>query len=301
MWDALIISPFTNFLLLIYALLGHDFVIAILVFTVIFRMITFPLTAQQQKSAKAMQELQPKIKELQKKYGKEQQKLQQEQMKLMREAGVNPFGGCLPLIIQMVIFIGLYQVIMLVLAVDPLQMLNLAKQLQSPVWRGLWDLLNVSLSSLIPLNHRFLWLDLGQPDPTFLLAIVVVITTYLQQKLMTPPSADPQSRSMNQMMTLYMPIMFGIFVMSAPSGLGLYWLISNLIGIAQYWLIGPPQAATTPKPSAAPSAKSVAESPAPPAISTSVEPADKLQDKPVTMPPAGPVPHLPVKKRRRKR
>ena len=296
MWDSLIITPFTNFLLLIYALLGHDFVIALLVFTIFFRLITFPLTAQQQKSAKAMQELQPRLQELQKKYGKDRQRFQEEQLKLMREAGVNPFGGCLPLIIQMVIFIGLYNVITLVLAVNPLQMLNLAKQLQSSLWRGVWDLLNISLSSLIPLNHRFLWLDLGQPDPTFLLAIVVVITTYLQQKLMTPPSADPQSQSMNQMMTLYMPIMFGIFVMSAPSGLGLYWLISNLVGIAQYRLIGPPQPAATPK-----QPKPVAESPAPPALSASAKPADKPQDKPVTTPPAGPVPHLPVKKRKRKR
>jgi len=69
--------------------------------------------------------------------------------------------------------------------------------------------------------------------------IVVVATTYWQQKIMTPPSADPQSKSMNQMMTLYMPLMFGMFVMNAPSGLGIYWLISNLVGVAQYKLIGP--------------------------------------------------------------
>ena len=131
MWDALIINPFTNVLLLIYDLLGHNFAIAILVFTVVIRAITYPLTIQQQKSAKAMQELQPKLKELQKKYAKDKEKLNQETMKLYKEAGVNPLGGCLPLCCNFPIFIGLYQVIMLVMAVNPLQMLNLSKHIKS--------------------------------------------------------------------------------------------------------------------------------------------------------------------------
>ena len=232
MWDALIISPFTNFLLLIYALLGHDFVIAILVFTVFFRMLTFPLTAQQQKSAKAMQAMQPQLQALQKKYAKDKEALNKETMKLYQEAGINPLGGCLPMLLQFPVFIGLYQVIMLVMAINPLQLFNLSKHLYSFL---------PQLAPLLPLNNRFLWLDLGQPDLFYILPVLVVVTTWWQQKVMTPPSADPQSQAMNKQMALMMPLMFGYFVMVSPSGLGLYWLISNLIGVAQYWMVGSPQ------------------------------------------------------------
>jgi YidC/Oxa1 family membrane protein insertase len=243
MWDTLIISPFTNILLLIYGLLGHNFAIAILVFTVIIRLVTYPLTAQQQKSARAMQDLQPRIKELQKKYAKDKDKQNQEMMTLYKEAGVNPLGGCLPLLLQFPILIGLYQVIMLVMAVNPLQMLNLTKHLQGPLTLGISNLLHTPVASFVPLNDRFLWLSLGQADPFYLLPIVVVATTYWQQKIMTPPSTDAQSQAMNQQMAIMMPLMFGYFVMISPSGLGLYWLISNVIGIVQYWMVGKPQTA----------------------------------------------------------
>jgi YidC/Oxa1 family membrane protein insertase len=232
-WDAIIINPFTNVLLLIYELLGHNFAIAIIVFTVLIRLITYPLTVQQQKSAKAMQAMQPQLQALQKKYAKDKETLNKETMKLYQEAGINPLGGCLPMLLQFPIFIGLYQVILLVMAVNPLQLFNLSKHLYPFL---------PQLVSLLPLNNRFLWLDLGLPDPFYLLPILVVITTWWQQKVMTPPSADPQSQAMNRQMALMMPLMFGYFVMISPSGLGLYWLISNLIGVAQYWMVGRTQA-----------------------------------------------------------
>jgi YidC/Oxa1 family membrane protein insertase len=232
-WDAIIINPFTNVLLLIYELLGHNFAIAIIVFTVLIRLITYPLTVQQQKSAKAMQAMQPQLQALQKKYAKDKETLNKETMKLYQEAGINPLGGCLPMLLQFPIFIGLYQVILLVMAVNPLQLFNLSKHLYPFL---------PQLVSLLPLNNRFLWLDLGLPDPFYLLPILVVITTWWQQKVMTPPSADPQSQAMNRQMALMMPLMFGYFVMISPSGLGLYWLISNLIGVAQYWMVGRSQA-----------------------------------------------------------
>lgn len=255
MWDALIISPFTNILLLIYGLLGRNFAVAILVFTVLIRLITYPLTIQQQKSAKAMQELQPKLKELQKKYAKDKDKLNQETMALYKEAGINPLGGCLPLLLQFPVFIGLYQVIMLVMAVNPLQMLDLSRHLQGPFSQFVSGILNTSLAGLVPLNERFLWLNLGQADPFYLLPIVVVLTTYWQQKMMTPPSADPSSQAMNQQMAIMMPLMFGYFVMISPSGLGLYWLISNVIGIVQYWMVGTPQMAPAKTSAVAPPKK----------------------------------------------
>ena len=236
MWDTLIINPFTNVLLLIYDLLGHDFAIAIIVFTVLVRLITYPLTVQQQKSTKAMQQMQPQLQALQKKHAKDKEALNKETMKLYQEAGINPLGGCLPMLLQFPVFIGLYQVIMLVMAIGPLQLFNLSKHLYSFL---------PQLAPLLPLNNRFLWLDLGQPDLFYILPVLVVVTTWWQQKVMTPPSADPQSQAMNKQMALMMPLMFGYFVMISPSGLGLYWLISNLIGVAQYWMVGRSQTPAT--------------------------------------------------------
>jgi YidC/Oxa1 family membrane protein insertase len=131
---------------------------------------------------------------------------------------------------------------MLVMAINPLQLFNLSTHLYAFL---------PQLVSLLPLNNRFLWLDLGHPDPFYILPIVVVLTTYWQQKLMTPPSTDSQAEAMNRQMALMMPLMFGYFVMVSPSGLGLYWLISNVIGIGQYWLVGRSQTAPA-KPGAPP-------------------------------------------------
>jgi YidC/Oxa1 family membrane protein insertase len=144
-----------------------------------------------------------------------------------------------------------------------LQLLDLGKHLQGPLSQLVSSILNTSLASFIPLNDRFLWLNLGQADPLYVLPIVVVITTYWQQKMMTPPSADSQSQAMNRQMAIMMPLMFGYFVMISPSGLGLYWLISNVIGIVQYWLVGRPQTAPA---AATPGAASKAITPPPKAV-----------------------------------
>src|SRR5690242_7930643 len=111
MWDSLIITPFVNVLLFIYTLIGHNFGIAIILFTILIRLVTHPLTAQQLKGTQAMQNLQKdkRYLEIQKKYKDDREKLSQEQMKLYKEMGINPFGSCLPTLIQFPIIIGLYQ------------------------------------------------------------------------------------------------------------------------------------------------------------------------------------------------
>ena len=108
-----------NALLWLYTLLAGQFWLAIIVFTIIVRLAMTPLMLPQQRSAKKMQELQPRLKELQKKYGKDREKLSQEQMKLYREAGVNPLGGCLPMLVQFPIWIGLYRSIIVALGYQP--------------------------------------------------------------------------------------------------------------------------------------------------------------------------------------
>jgi YidC/Oxa1 family membrane protein insertase len=228
-WYLIIANPVLNVLVALTQILGGSFGLAIIALTVIVRLISWPLTKRQLNSTKAMQEMQPKIQELQKKYGKNQQKLQQEMMKLYKEAGINPLGCIWPMLIQLPIWIALYQAIMSALATTPESLLGLAQRLYS------WDIVNQA----IPLSSQFLWLDLSQPDPYLILAIIVGGTMWVQQKMTTAPTVDPRQQSTNRMMTLLMPLMFGFLTLMFPSGLALYWAVSNIIGIVtQYFVTG---------------------------------------------------------------
>ena len=240
MWNTLILNPMINTLLVIYSFLGQNFGLAIIVFTILVRLITYPLTAQQMKSTHKMQELQKskKWQEVQKKFKDDREKLSQEQMKLYKEMGVNPFGSCLPTLIQFPIIIGLYQAVIRVLAVTPIQLVDLS--------RHIYPFINAS--ALIPINNNFLWMDLSLPEKDFglaiggigipILAILVVITTYLQSKLMTPPSTGEQGAQMTQAMNLYMPLFMGYLAYTFSSGLALYFVASNLVGVLQYAAMG---------------------------------------------------------------
>ncbi len=242
MWDLLIIHPFTNLLLWIYDLLGpgpHMFGVAIILFTILIRLITWPLNTQQLKSAKVMQDLQndKEWQDIQKKYAKDRERLAQEQMRIYRERGINPFASCLPTLIQFPIIIGLYQSIIRALAATPLGLLQLA--------RSIYPFMNIA--GIIPINSKFLWMDLGSPEHINVfglalpsLAIIVALTTYLQTKLTMPPSTNPndQTAAMNSMMSIYMPLLLGYFALSFASGLAVYFITSNVLGIVQYAAMG---------------------------------------------------------------
>ncbi|MBC7315552.1 MAG: membrane protein insertase YidC [Chloroflexi bacterium] len=228
-WREGLIRPMLNTLLFLYAYLGRSFVIAIAVFTILLRLITLPLTIKQVRASRKMAEVQPKMAELQKKYGGDKERLVQEQQRLYKEAGVSPLGGCLPTLIQFPIWIGLYQSINSILADTPLELMSLAKNVYGG-FRAIVDIL--------PLQSHFLWLNLARPDPTpFVLPVLVAGTMWLQQKLMTQPATDPQQASMNQTMQLMMPLMFGYFTTQFSSGLAIYFVISNVIGIVMQWAI----------------------------------------------------------------
>jgi YidC/Oxa1 family membrane protein insertase len=242
MWDTLILNPMINALLLIYDLLWNNFGLAIIVFTIVIRLITLPLTMQQTRSQQKMQELQgsKKWQDLQKKYKDDKQKLQQAQLELYREIGFNPLSGCLPLLIQFPIIIGLYQSITRALASTPVQLLDLSKHFY-PFIPG--------MAAQIPLNNRFLWMtDLGAPERLFLpflpgvgipvLTILVFITTWLSTKLTTPVTADSQSASMGKMMSWYMPILLAYFSYSFAAGLAIYFVVSNVLQIVQSAAMG---------------------------------------------------------------
>ena len=174
--------------------------LAIILLTVIIKMILYPLTVKQVKSMKAMQELSPKMKKIQEKYKDNPQVMQQKVGALYKEAGVNPLAGCLPLIIQMPILMGMY-----------------------------YALYNFTYPS--PEAAQFLWLpSMSESDPLYILPVLSAFTTFLQQKMTT----TEMNQQMKVMMVV-MPLFIGWISLTFPSGLVLYWVTMNVVQIAQQW------------------------------------------------------------------
>lgn len=237
-WNT-VIGIMVNMMIFIYRIVGHNFGIAIILFTILIRAVTWPLNAQQMKGATAMQEMQndKEWQAIQKKYAKDKEKLAQEQMRVYREKGINPFGSCLPTLIQFPILFALIPTITYAIGSTPLSLLKLS--------RSAYAIQNVA--ALLPLNSKFLWMDLGLPERTLLLgfsipvlALIVGLTTYVQTKLTMPPSADPndQAAQTSKMMGLYMPVMLFFFSLNYASGLAVYFITSNLLAIVQYSMMG---------------------------------------------------------------
>ncbi|MFN2304442.1 MAG: YidC/Oxa1 family membrane protein insertase [Anaerolineales bacterium] len=238
MWDTIVIQPFVNGLLLINSFV-HNFGISIILFTILIRLLTHPLTVQQFKATKAMQKLQddPRYKKMQEKYKNDRDKLAQEQMKLYQEYKINPLGSCLPTLIQLPIILGLYQAVIRAMAASPFELFRLEQIIYPRL---------INAANLLPLENKFLWMDLGQPERLTIfgfgvpiLAILVVATTFLQSKLIQPPtSANDQGAMISKSMSIYMPVLMGFMAYSLASGLAIYFLASNVFGIVQYALLG---------------------------------------------------------------
>ncbi len=174
---------------------------AIILLTIIVKMALYPLTVKQVKSMKAMQELSPKMKKIQEKYKDNPQMMQQKIGALYKDAGVNPLAGCLPLLIQMPILMGMY-----------------------------YSLYNFSYPT--PESAYFLWMtSMSDPDPLYILPVLSALTTFLQQKMTTTDSNNPQMK----MMMFIMPLFIGWISINFPSGLVLYWVTMNVVQIAQQW------------------------------------------------------------------
>ncbi|UFT99424.1 YidC family membrane integrase SpoIIIJ [Radiobacillus kanasensis] len=212
-WDEYFVYPLSWLITYFAELFSENYGLSIVIVTVLIRLVLLPLNIKQLKSSKGMQEIQPQLKELQQKYSskdaKTQQKLQQETMNLFQKNGVNPMAGCLPILVQMPILIAFYHAIMRTAEIE---------------------------------KHDFLWFQLGQPDPYFILPIVAAAATFLQQKLMMAGMSNQSNNMMPQMtMMLYMmPIMIGVTAIFFPSALALYWVVGNIFMVAQTIFIRKP-------------------------------------------------------------
>ncbi|HEV2073854.1 MAG TPA: YidC/Oxa1 family membrane protein insertase [Thermomicrobiales bacterium] len=209
LWD-----QYVDFVEWVLAQLGSVFNsggLAIIAFTIIIKTLLLPLTVKSIRSSKAMQELAPKIKELQKKHGADRQKASAETMALYQQYGVNPMAGCLPMLIQMPIFFGVY-----------------------------FGIREMSGSGAEEWANGFLWLDsLKEADPLHLLPILAGFFQFIQTRMMRPANqkiTDPQQQIMNTMMT-FMPLTVVLFGWGFDSGPVLYWVVQAIYSVVQQWLI----------------------------------------------------------------
>jgi len=239
-FNLLIINPLINFLVVLDILMLGNFGLAIILFTVLLRLATTPLTISTFRASKNMQAVQPQIAEIQKKY-KDPQRQRQEMAKIYKDYGINPLGCALPFLIQIIFFTALYRALVYMVGGSPESLVGLSQRLYDIPF----------LQASIPLNQHFLWLDLGQPDSLLSptdglltgilnpLPLLVFVTTYVQQKMSTPANPTPQQAQQQQMMTLMMPLMITLFMVQIPSGVGLYWVVSNIIGLfTGYYVYG---------------------------------------------------------------
>ncbi len=228
LWQALFEDPLINSLIALSRLSFGSYGIAILLFTVITKVVTFPLTLKTLRSARKMQELSPALQDINKKYT-DPKRRSEETMRLYREAGVNPIGCLGPMVVQMPIFIALYATIRVTLASTPDSMLVLSSRL--------YDIPFVRHA--LPLSTDFFGMDLGENGSTPL-GVIVFASMWLQQRISTnraAAAANPQQAQMNSMMQWMIPLMFGyIFVLQVPAALGVYWGVSTIIGIILQWV-----------------------------------------------------------------
>ncbi len=232
-WQTLVVWPLAKALIfidqqLVKANVPYHWGFAIITFTILVRLVMFPLTLTQIRGMQAQKEIQPRLQELQKKYGKDREKLVQEQTRLYKEAGVNPLSGCLPLVLQMPVLFGLYSALV---ATGPslqdaaffwIPNLGFPSYTQGMGW--VTEMWNAGTYGLLA--------------GYLVLPILLMVSQFVMQKWMTPTPTtgdDSQAKMMKQM-SLMMTFMFGIFTIQVPAGLTLYWVTSNALQMLQQWI-----------------------------------------------------------------
>ena len=210
------IGNFLGIILSFIVNIVNDYAWSIIIFTILVRLCLLPLMVKQIKSTKAMQDIQPKMKEIQEKYKNKPEKQQEEIMKLYKDAKINPTAGCLPMFIQLPILMGLFAL------------------LRNPVSHGVFP----NEAAYHAANHGFLWISSVSQTHNLSLGILSGISAYFMQKSMA--TTDESQAQMMKSMTIVMTAMSFWWGYTYEAGLALYWTMSNIFSIAQYYLVTSP-------------------------------------------------------------
>lgn len=254
-WNVLLYQPLVNALIFLYQIFFHNFGLAIIVLTILIRIILIPLTLPSLKAAQKMRELGPELEKLKKKYANDKQALAKAQMELYKQHKINPAAGCLPQIIQLVVLIALYQAFVKVLLPNSQEVVVKLNEVLYP---------SLKLAAETKINTQFLWLNLAKPDiirasglPIPLPGIFLLASAVIQlfsSKMMAPAAVakkeglpaqagkkkektEDMTTMMSTQMTYLFPLMTIFIGYTFPSGLVLYWLVFSISTAIQQYLV----------------------------------------------------------------
>jgi YidC/Oxa1 family membrane protein insertase len=250
-WDGLLVHPLIN-LLVLADYFVHDFGLAVVIVTVAIRLALFPVFTRQVRSSRAMQELAPAMNDIKKKYGNDRAKLQQEQMKLYKERGINPIGGCLPMLVFFPVLFAMYAAFQQVGGLAGAHALTIQELNDRVLWPFIKPLFaDRSPTDTIDLTAHWLpWLaNLAQPDHVFLLPFIggigplPIISALLQlvasiQALpRNPPQTDDPTQRTMQSMTYYLPLITIVFFKDLAAGVFIYYITTTLFQVVQQYFV----------------------------------------------------------------
>ena len=215
-WTSIIALPFLKLLKLFYRI-APNYGLAIILLTIMVRLLTLPMSIKGQRSMMRMQRLQPQIERIREKHKDDQERLNREMVDLYKRNHVNPLGGCLPMVVQLPVFFGLYEALLNAIELRHAPFVGWIKDLSAP------DCLHLALIPTLPMTSCH-----GIP----VLVILMTITAFVQQ-WMAPKQPDPSQ----QKMMMYMPVAFSLIFVNMPAGLTLYYFSSNLLGVVQQFIL----------------------------------------------------------------
>ena len=235
-FDMLISTPLGYIISFIYSFV-QNYGLTIILFTVVVKILLAPLMVKQQKSMVQMQKLQPELAKLQKKYANDKERLNQETVKLYQQNNVNPAGGCLPLLIQLPIIIGLYNVIqspvkyIMHIGADGIEKITQLLKYKGASEIGLATLM-AEKADLITSNPDFKTFNL-----LWIIPVLSAVTAYLSSVLSSKMSGNAQQNEQMKSMNVVMPLMSAYFCFILPAGVGLYWIMSNVMQMILQYVI----------------------------------------------------------------
>lgn len=204
----IIAKPLNKFLNFLYGYVGN-YGVAIIILTIVIKLLFWPLSQKSYKSMEQMKKLQPMMAKIREKYSDDREKMNAEIMQLYKTYKVNPMGGCLPMLLQIPVFFALYQALL-----------------------GAIELRHAAFISHLPFTDMVWLADLSAKDPYYITPLIMGASMFLQQRL-SPPMGDP----MQAKIMMFMPVVFTFLFLNFPSGLVLYWLVNNILSMAQQWLM----------------------------------------------------------------
>ncbi len=207
-WFDIIAKPLIQFLHFLYDY-THDYGLAIILLTIGIKILFWPLSQKSYKSMDQMKKIQPMMAQIREKYKDDREKMNAEMMHLYKTYKVNPAGGCLPMLLQIPVFIALYQALL-----------------------GAIELRHASFIAHIPFTDIAWLTDLSAKDPYYITPVIMGATMFLQQRMSPPPGDPTQAKVM-----MFLPLIFTFIFLNFPSGLVLYWLVNNILSIFQQWLL----------------------------------------------------------------